>query len=81
MKLFKHIFTLVLVLFFSVTYLHAQEAPTANNGNHAESGKSVREPNSFKPGNDSPDSLITGASYAFSAQSGIALEDMSSGTN
>jgi hypothetical protein len=79
MKLFKHILTFVLVLFFSVIYLHAQEAATADNRGPAESDKSVRDLNSFKPG-DSPDSLITGATYAFSAQSGIPLEDMSSGT-
>jgi hypothetical protein len=80
MKIFKNIFTLVLILFFSVIYLHAQEASAANNGSPAESGKSVRDLNSFKPGAGGPDSIITGASYAFSPQPGIPLEDMSSGT-
>jgi hypothetical protein len=80
MKVFRHIFTAAIILFLSVIYLHAQEGSAADNGSPAESGKTVRDLNSFKPGNDSPDSLITAASYAFSSQSGIPLEDMSSGT-
>jgi hypothetical protein len=76
MKVFKHIFIVAIILFLSVIYLHAQEATPADTGNPAESAKFVRD---TKTG-DGADSLITAASYAFSAQSGVQLEDMTSGT-
>jgi hypothetical protein len=79
MKIFNNVFTVFLVLFFSVVYLHAQETE-AGAGSPVESGKLVRDLNSLKPGDDNPDNFITAASYVFTAQSGIGLEDMSSGT-
>ena len=79
MKIFTNILILTLVLFSSAIYTHPQEISSPDAGSLTQIDKSARDLNSVK-GGDSPDNLITASTYAFSAQSGIALEDMSGGT-
>jgi hypothetical protein len=79
MKIFTNIVIFALVLFSSAIYTHAQEISSPDAGTLTRSGKPERDPNAGKEGGG-PDNLITASTYAFSVQSGIGLEDMSSGT-
>jgi hypothetical protein len=79
MKIFTHIVIGVLVLFSLAIYTHAQEISSADAGALTRYDKAGRDPDDVK-GGDGPENLITASTYAFSVQSGIGLEDMSSGT-